>query len=72
MSNAQLEKRLTALEQEVARLKAGIGEKSRDKLPWWERIRGAFANDPAFDEAMRLGRQYRRQSGKRPKPRAAR
>ena len=27
--------------------------------PWWKRIAGVFADDPAFDEAMRLGREYR-------------
>lgn len=55
-SNVDLERRLTALEQEVARMKA----QTSDPLPWWERIAGAFANDPYYDEAMRLGRNYRR------------
>jgi hypothetical protein len=29
------------------------------ETPWWEEILGSFANDPAYDEAMQLGRQYR-------------
>ena len=29
------------------------------RQPWWEEISGSFANDPAFDEAMRLGREWR-------------
>ena len=28
-------------------------------VPWWRQIAGRFANDPVYDEAMRLGRQYR-------------
>src|SRR5581483_3035701 len=27
--------------------------------PWWEAIRGTFKNDPAYVEAMRLGREWR-------------
>ena len=34
------------------------GQESAE-VPWWKQIRGSFANDPAFLEAMRLGRQYR-------------
>ena len=26
---------------------------------WWEKIAGIFANDPAFDRAMEMGREYR-------------
>lgn len=28
--------------------------------PWWEQITGTFANDSVYDEAMRLGREYRK------------
>jgi hypothetical protein len=27
--------------------------------PWWEKIVGTFADNPVYDEAMRLGREYR-------------
>lgn len=27
--------------------------------PWWEEIRGTFRDDPVYDEAMRLGREWR-------------
>jgi uncharacterized small protein (DUF1192 family) len=57
MSNTELEARLIALETEVARLKAQ--RKTSAEAPWWEEILGSFANDPAYDEAMQLGRQYR-------------
>ncbi len=53
----ELEERVAYLEAEVARLKNKVeGDSSR---PWWEKITGTFADDPAYDEAMRLGREYR-------------
>jgi hypothetical protein len=54
----QLEERVALLEAEVARLKNKIGTESPPQ-PWWEKIAGAFAENPAYDEAMRLGREYR-------------
>ena len=27
--------------------------------PWWDRIAGRFENDMAFEEIIRLGREYR-------------
>lgn len=55
MSMSEIEARLTVLEAEVARLK----EKQAPPVPWWETILGTFADDPTYDEAMRLGQQYR-------------
>ncbi|NJR60660.1 MAG: hypothetical protein HC769_18630 [Cyanobacteria bacterium CRU_2_1] len=53
----QLEERVAYLEAEVARLKSKVeGVNSRT---WWEQIVGAFADNSAYDEAMRLGREYR-------------
>jgi hypothetical protein len=63
MTRGQIEARLSALEEEIARLK-------RLAKPWWEQMWGTFANDPAFDEAMRLGRRYR--EGQRPGARGRR
>jgi hypothetical protein len=57
MSNAEIEARLLALETEVAQLKAQ--QQTSVASPWWEEILGSFANDPAYDEAMQLGQQYR-------------
>jgi hypothetical protein len=54
----QLEERLTLLEAEVERLKRKI-EPNRADLPWWEEIAGTFSENPAYDEAMKLGREYR-------------
>jgi hypothetical protein len=58
--------RVAALEAEVERLKGKIEGMAGDGIPWWKKIWGAFAGDPAFEEAMRLGREYR--ESLRPKP----
>jgi hypothetical protein len=50
---------MTALEEEVARLKAKLAGTSASDKPWWEKIWGTFADDPAYLEAMRFGREYR-------------
>jgi len=63
MNTLKLEDRVAALETEVARLKQKIEGNSKS---WTDEIVGAFANDPAFEEAMRLGRAYR--ESLRPKP----
>lgn len=55
----QLEERVTVLEEEIARLKCLMPEFTPSVQPWWEQIAGGFADDPAFDEAMRVGREYR-------------
>ncbi len=56
---ATIEKRVAALEAEVERLKQEREKKAPSVTPWWEKIIGTFANDPLYDEAMRLGREYR-------------
>ena len=59
MSLKSLEERVSALEDEVVRLKKQTNGSSDPALPWWEKIYGKYANDPAYEEAMRLGREYR-------------
>ncbi len=60
MTNIEIEKRIAVLEAEVASLKSKV-EKKDDKnlVPWWKQRIGIFADNPAYDEAMRLGREYR-------------
>jgi hypothetical protein len=55
----KLEKRLALLENEVARLKSKV-ESNFSPAPWWEKITGTFADNSAYDEAMQLGREYRK------------
>jgi hypothetical protein len=60
MTNTELENRILILEAEVALLKSNNGKKDgNSEIPWWKQRMGVFANDPMYDEAMRLGREYR-------------
>lgn len=60
MAAITLEERVTVIEQELAQLKQQLArDKQQTALPWWEQIFGTFANSEAYDEAMRLGREYR-------------
>ena len=54
----QLEERIALLEAEVARLKDKVESNSFSK-PWWEKIAGTFADNPAYNEAMQLAQEYR-------------
>jgi hypothetical protein len=60
MAAMSLEDRVAALEIEVARLKQERTNAAQADVPWWEQRFGAFKDDPAYDEAMRLGAEYRR------------
>ncbi len=66
MTTAQLERRVDTLEKELARMKRAMTNgKQTTARPWWEQIAGGFADDAIYDEAMRLGGEYRR--SQRPK-----
>lgn len=52
-----LEERVAILEAELHELKQLLSQKA--EVPWWEQIAGTWAHDSEFDEAMRLGREYR-------------
>ena len=52
-----IEERLDRLERELDLLKGkGSSEPQRD---WISRVIGSFANDPEFDEIVRLGKELR-------------
>ena len=65
MTNKELETRVAALEQKVTELQAHLakcasnGAPPAEEGPWWQTTAGRFANDPVFDEIVRLGREYR-------------
>jgi hypothetical protein len=59
MADTKIELRLAALEEKVARLEQQATAPSESKKHWIDDVVGAFADDPDFWEAMRLGREYR-------------
>jgi len=59
MVTESLEERVLVVEQELAALKQRVNAETSPPLPWWEKIAGTFANNPEYDEAMRLGREWR-------------
>ena len=59
MAAPEIEHRVAALEVEVARLKEQFEKAFPSQGDWLDEIYGAFKDDPIFDEAMRLGREYR-------------
>jgi hypothetical protein len=59
MAVQEIELRVAALENEVARLKEQVERAAPSQGDWLDDIYGAFADDPHFEEAMRLGREYR-------------
>jgi hypothetical protein len=54
-----LEKRVEQLEKKIAELSSKTSRPTREKNPW--RTYGAFKDDPDFENAVRLGREYREQ-----------
>lgn len=59
MSQNEMETRITLLERELEALKSKFEKIEKEKKLWWEQRIGTFADDPAHEEAMRLGREWR-------------
>jgi hypothetical protein len=59
MTQTEMEERSLALEAEVQQLKAQQPRPSKADPKWVLAHTGRFANDPGFEEVVRLGRQYR-------------
>lgn len=55
-----VEKRLQALEAEIVELKRRLEAPRQSTGSWLDQWWGAFANDPAFEEASRLGAAWRK------------
>jgi hypothetical protein len=60
MTATDLERRLTKVEQELARLQNERAPARRHPASALDQIHGIFENDQAFQEAARLGRKWRR------------
>jgi hypothetical protein len=58
MAVPEIEPRLAALEAEVPELKQRLEQPAEPRQHWVNKVFGAFAGDPDFLEAMRLGRKY--------------
>jgi hypothetical protein len=59
-STPTLEQRVEQLEQELAQLKQQVQTITPSpQQPWWEKIVGVFADDPDFEAAVELGKEYR-------------
>jgi hypothetical protein len=56
----QLEKRIVVLEEELAQMKQSLSTLLQPKQPWWLKVAGTSENDPTFDEAVRLGQEWRK------------
>lgn len=55
----QLEARVETLEKEITELKQLLAVLLEQKKPW-EQVVGSFKDNPYFDEAVRLGQEWRR------------
>jgi hypothetical protein len=67
-SSSPLEQRVADLEAEVATLKRKLDNLDMT-TPWWEQIAGTFENDPIYEKAMQLGREYRQSLRPKASPR---
>ena len=65
MAHSNVEQRLQMLETEVADLKRRLADRGQLGGSWLDQWWGAFANDPAFEEAARLGAEWRKRENAR-------
>ncbi|MBH8555465.1 hypothetical protein I8751_24590 [Nostocaceae cyanobacterium CENA357] len=56
----QLEARVATLETELVQMKKMLSGFLQNQNPWWLKVAGSFENDPTFDEAVRLGQEWRK------------
>lgn len=53
-------RRIAELEEQVSRLSQQVSSTPPSgETAWWKKIVGVYKEDPEFEEAMRLGREYR-------------
>jgi hypothetical protein len=56
----RLEARVATLETELAQMKQMLSGSQSERAPWWLKVAGSFEDDPTFDEAVRLGQEWRK------------
>jgi hypothetical protein len=56
---AKIQKRLANLERTVEELKSKMSAANSTHRRWWVDDAGRFADDPIFDEIVRLGKEHR-------------
>jgi hypothetical protein len=54
-----LEERLTHLEHELEQVKKRLPEAPTKPKNWLDQVFGSFKDDPIYEEAMRLRREFR-------------
>jgi hypothetical protein len=59
MTSQQIEERILSIEKELVQVKQALAE-SQSKNPSWLNVVGSFEHDPDFDEAVRLGQEWRK------------
>lgn len=59
MSSGSIEDRIILLEQMVRQLEK-TSRPDTTPQPWWDRIAGAFKEDPVYVAAMKLGEEIRK------------
>ncbi len=59
MTVAELEQRVAELEKAVTQIQKRMASGKAPGRRWWIEDAGRFANDPVFDEIVRLGKAYR-------------
>lgn len=62
MADADLEQRVTALEEKFRELERRVAP---TRVKDWRRTVGMFAGDPLFKKIVRLGREYREKENQR-------
>jgi hypothetical protein len=59
MNNDDIKSRVEELEREVKLLKLKAEGVDKSDPRWWLATAGMFKDDPWFEDAVRLGREYR-------------
>ncbi len=59
MATEALKERVAALENELMQIKQELAAESLSAPSGWEKMFGIFADSEGFEEATRLGREYR-------------